>query len=311
MKKNPLVLLLGVSGTFFIIFLIFVYLAMGSFVREGARTSFLAKFGAGIGVIELKGVIMDSKKILKEVERFEASSDIRGVILRINSPGGAVAPSQEIHDAILKLRKKKPVVASFDSVAASGGYYVAVAADKIVTNPGSMTGSIGVIMNFHDLSQLYKWAKVDSYNVKSGKFKDVGNEARPMTGEEKALMQDMIMNVYHQFVRAVADGRKLPVDTVLKLADGRVYTGEQAVKLGLADELGGMDAAVEQVKKLAKISGKTNLVYPQHRRPGILEYFRDGGPESLLDRLVRAVVHSATNVMTENEAWSGKSLLFM
>ena len=306
-----MVLLLGLSGCFFVVFLIFVYFAMGGFVREGARTSILSRMGAGIGVIELKGVIMDSKKILKQLERFEENSEIKGVVVRINSPGGAVAPSQEIHDAVIRVRKKKPVVASFESVAASGGYYVAVAADKIVTNPGSMTGSIGVIMDFANLSELYKWAKVERFNVKSGKFKDVGNDTRAMTPEEKELMQAMINNVYQQFVRAVADGRKLPIDKVTELADGRVYTGEQAVKLGLADELGGMDMAVEQLKKIAKIEGKTNLIYPDVRRKNVLEFLSGDTPDSLVQRLMRSIFDGFINVMNEHRAWNGKTLLFM
>ncbi len=312
MKKNPLVLLLALSGTFFLLFLAFVWLAMGSFVREGAKTALLQRTGNQVGVLELKGVIMDSKKFLKNVERFEESSEIKGVILRINSPGGAVAPSEEMHAAVLRLKKAKPVIASFESLAASGGYYVAVAADKIVTNAGTMTGSIGVIMDFANMGELYKWAKIDRYNVKSGKYKDIGNDTRPMSPDEKAVMQDMIMNVYGQFVKAVADGRKLPLDRVTELADGRIYTGEQAVKLGLADKIGGIDTAIEEIKTAAKLSGKVNLVYPEQRKRTFLEVLSGPQPEGGLFRgLFRQALGAIRDELQEMQAENGKMPMFL
>ena len=240
-----------------------------------------------IGVLPITGVILDSTKALKELKALEENDDIKGVIVRINSPGGAVAPSQEIYDAVKRLRKTKPVIASFDSVAASGGYYIAVGAEKIITNPGSMTGSIGVIMDFVNLAELYKWAKVDRFNIKSGKFKDIGTENRPMTADEKAVMQGMILNVYEQFVTAVAEGRKMPKEKVKELADGRAYTGDQAVKLGLADKLGGMDFAVETMKEMAKIKGKPELVYPDEKRNRFLEVFT----ESIANGIIRGVAN--------------------
>ncbi|NUM88058.1 MAG: signal peptide peptidase SppA [Bdellovibrionales bacterium] len=312
MKKNPLVLLLALSGTFFLLFLAFVWLAMGSFVREGAKTALLQRTGNQVGVLELKGVILESKKFLKNVERFEESSEIKGVILRINSPGGAVAPSEEMHAAVMRLKKSKPVIASFESVAASGGYYVAVAADKIVTNAGTMTGSIGVIMDFANMGELYKWAKVERYNVKSGKYKDIGNDTRPMSADEKGIMQDMIMNVYGQFVRAVANGRKLPLDKVTEMADGRIYTGEQAVSLGLADKIGGIDVAIEEMKAAAKLTGKVNLVYPEQRKRSFLEML--GGPQpegGLFKGLVRQVLTAVQEQITEVRALNGKLPMFL
>lgn len=291
MKKNPLVLLLGISGAFFSLFLVFVFFAMGSFVKEG-KTSFLNR-GASVGVLPIDGVIMDSQKTLKQIKKYEENDEIKGVIVRINSPGGAVAPSQEIYEALQRLKKVKPVISSFDSLAASGGYYIAVATDKIITNPGTMTGSIGVIMEFANLSELYKWAKVDRYNIKSGKFKDVGSESRAMSPEEKQVMQDMVMSVYEQFVRAVATGRKLSVERVKELADGRIYTGEQAVKYGLADKLGGLEVALEEMKVLAKIKGKPVMVYPESKKRSIVELFTSGVSEG--------IVHSVFNALGLSE----------
>lgn len=285
MKKNPLVILLAISALFFTVFLVFVFSTMGSIVKD--RT-IIGRGGMSVGVVKIKGVIMDSHKVLKELKEFEEDSSVKAVLLRIDSPGGAVGPSQEIHDAVLRVRKTKPVVASFESVAASGGFYVAVAAQKIVSNAGTLTGSIGVIMDFANLSELYKWAKVDRFVVKSGKFKDVGSDSRPMTPEEKALMQELIGNVYEQFLKAVADGRKLPVDMVRPYADGRVLTGEQAFNAKLVDRLGGLDVALEEIRGLAKMDAKQklNLIYPEPKRRSLLEVLGSGAADSLVDGLL-------------------------
>lgn len=281
MKKNPLLVLLAISAVFFGIFLFFVFFTMGNIVRD---RSILARGGVNMGVIRLRGPIMEAQKVLKEFKEFEEASDIKAIIVRIDSPGGAVGPSQEIHDAIKRVRKTKPVVASFESVAASGGYYVAVAADSIISNPGTLTGSIGVIMDFANLTDLYKWAKIDRFNLKSGKFKDAGTDTRPMTAEEKELLQGLVDNVYQQFLKAVADGRKLPIERVKPFADGRVLSGEQAYVAGLVDKLGGLDVAIEQAKALAKVDAKqkVNLVQPEPKRKSLLEVLGQGAAEGLV-----------------------------
>jgi protease-4 len=282
MNKNPLFALLGISAIFFCLFLVFVFATMGNIVKD---RSIIGHSGVSVGVVKVKGVIMDSQKVLKELKEFEEDTSIRAVLLRIDSPGGAVGPSQEIHDAVLRVRKTKPVVASFESVAASGGFYIAVAAQRIVSNPGTLTGSIGVIMDFANLSELYKWAKVDRYNLKSGKFKDVGSENRPMTADERELMQGLISNVYEQFLKAVADGRKLPVETVRPIADGRVLTGEQAFKAKLVDKLGGVDVALDEIRDLAKLDPKQKirLVTPEPKKRSILELLGSEAADSLMN----------------------------
>jgi protease-4 len=286
MKKNPLVLLLAISGVFFALFLLFVFFAMGNIVKD---RSLLARGGVSVGVVKVHDVIMDSEKSLKQLKEFEEDTSIKAVIVRIDSPGGAVGPSQEIHDAIKRVRKTKPVVASFESVAASGGYYIAVAGDRIVSNPGTLTGSIGVIMNMANLSELYKWAKVERYNIKSGKFKDVGADTRAMSPEERQLVQNLIDNVYNQFLKAVADGRRLPIDSVKPYADGRILSGEQAMAAGLVDKLGGIDVAIELVKELAKIDPKqkVNLVFPEPKRRSLLEVIGQGAADSVFDALAQ------------------------
>lgn len=308
MKKNPLVVLLAVSAAFFAIFLIFVFSTMGALVKD---KTIIGRGGVSVGVVKVKGVIMDSHKVLKELKEFEEDSSIKAVLLRIDSPGGAVGPSQEIHDAVLRVKKTKPVVASFESVAASGGFYVAVAAQKIVTNPGTLTGSIGVIMDFANLAELYKWAKVDRYVIKSGKFKDVGSDSRAMTPEEKQLLQDLIGNVYEQFLKAVADGRKLPLDAVRPYADGRILTGEQAFRAKLVDRLGGLDAALEEVRALAKMDAKQklNLVYPEPKRRSLLEMLGSGAADSLLDGVVERF--PALQELQQRGAQGSRGLFFL
>ncbi len=309
MKKNPLLLLLGVSAVFFCIFLLFVFFTVGNIARD---KPLLARGGVDVGVVKLSGVIMESQKVLRELKELEEDSSIKAIILRINSPGGAVGPSQEIHDAVLRVRKTKPVVASFESVAASGGYYVAVAADQIVSNPGTLTGSIGVIMDFANLEELYKWAKVDRYNLKSGKFKDAGTDTRSMTPEERALLQGLITNVYDQFLKAVADGRKLPIERVRPYADGRVLSGEQAFQAGLVDKLGGLDVAVDVVKVLAKIDAKrkVNLVFPEPRRRSVLELIGQGAAEGMMKGFT-SFLNSESLESLRQQTRSQKSLFFL
>jgi len=288
MKKNPLLVLLGVSALFFVLFLVFVFSTMGNIVKD---RNIIGRGGVSVGVVKIKGVIMDSHKTLKELKEFEEDNSVKAVLLRIDSPGGAVGPSQEIHDAVLRVKKTKPVVASFESVAASGGFYVAVAAQKIVSNAGTLTGSIGVIMDFANLADLYKWAKVERYVVKSGKFKDVGSDSRAMTPEEKDLLQSLITNVYEQFLKAVADGRKLPVDQVRPYADGRILTGEQAFNAKLVDRLGGLDVALEEIRTLAKLEAKAklNLIYPEPKRRSLLEVLGSGAADSLVHGVLEKV----------------------
>ncbi len=213
-----------------------------------------------IGVVELKGVILDSRRFIEDLDLLIEDPQVKGVVLRINSPGGAVAPSQEIYDHILTAKKSFPVYASLASVAASGGYYAAVAASKIYANPGTITGSIGVIMQFNDVSKLMDWAKISSVTVKTGKFKDVGSPARAMTAEEKELLQSMVDNVLGQFRKAVADGRGLPMEKVVEVSDGRIFSGEQAKGLNLVDELGSFEKTIKAMATDLKLGDDYRVV---------------------------------------------------
>ncbi len=218
-----------------------------------------------IAVIRLTGMIIDKEQSAllsqvgsctqakKALRKALKDKHIRAVLLRINSPGGTVATSQEIQEAVLAVREAgKPVVASMGDVAASGGYYVASAADKIVAEPGTITGSIGVIMNLVNLQGVEEKLGIKPSVVKSGQFKDVGSPNRPMTTEEENLLKGIIMDSYDQFINAVAIGRKMNLESVRKLADGRIYSGRQALKVGLIDELGGYEAALKKTQTLAR-----------------------------------------------------------
>ena len=229
-----------------------------------------------IGVVNVEGIISDSVEITEQLDEFGRDDSIIAVVLRVDSPGGGVAASQEIYDAVIELKKAKIVVASMGSIAASGGLLVACAADKIVANPGTITGSISAIMHFANFEELLKKVGVKSAVVKSGKYKDMGSPFRDMTAEEKVIVQDLVDDIYNQFVDIIAKERKLPRERVIEIADGRVFSGRKAKELGLVDYLGDMASAAKLAGKLAGRGGKYDLVYPQKKRTSIFDYLIDG-----------------------------------
>jgi protease IV len=234
-----------------------------------------ALFGPRVAIVELEGVILEADDLVRELKDYRESAAVRAVVVRINSPGGVVAPTQELHDAVLRLRQAgKPVVASLGSVAASGGYYVAVACDEIYANPGTLTGSIGVIMQLANLEQLLKKVGVDYVVVKAGQFKDIGNVARAMTADERRVMQALLDDVHGQFIGAVAAGRKLPREDVVRFADGRVFSGVQARDLRMVDALGGLEDAVLGAAKLAGIPAPPAVIR-QRRRFSVMDLLRN------------------------------------
>ncbi|MDZ4678242.1 MAG: signal peptide peptidase SppA [Oligoflexia bacterium] len=270
MKKNPWVVAITLVGVFMV--LMFIGICAAMYTAFGEKTAVVSS--NSVLILDVKGIIIDSRQFIKTLHKYREDEDVKAIVIRLDSPGGVVGPSQEIYDEILRTREMgKHVVASLGSVAASGAYYIAVACEKIVTNPGTITGSIGVIMEFANLSRLYDWAKIERYVVKSGSFKDIGNEYRSMTPPERAVIQDMIDNVHNQFRQAVVKGRKMKVEEVNKFADGRIFSGEQAVKVGMADSLGGLHEAVELAGKLAGIKGKPEMVFPPPKRPKFIDMF--------------------------------------
>jgi len=228
-----------------------------------------------VAVVPIEGEIVESRTAVESLHKYADDSSVKAIVMRINSPGGAVAPSQEIYEAIGKIRETsgKPVIASLDSVAASGGFYIASACDEIVANPGSITGSIGVIMQWMDLKDLLAWAKVKPETITSGTMKAAGSPYRELSETERTYLQHVSDQLHGQFIRAVAAGRKGKISEaqVSAIADGRIFTGEEALALKLIDKLGNLDDAVSLAAKLAKVEGEPGLIYPRKRDGGLLE----------------------------------------
>jgi len=276
-KRSPLTifLMLGAILAFFIGVALLILPVVG-------KKGILAKTNK-VGVVEIIGVIADSKTTLKQLKRFRENDAVKAVVIRINSPGGAVGPSQEILEEISRMRPKKKVVASMGSVAASGGYYIASGADVIIANPGTLTGSIGVIMNFANVEKLTEKLGIDLYNLHAGKFKDVGSPYRSMTPVEKEYLQKLLDNVHEQFIVDVARGRHMLAHKVRELADGRVFTGETAKNLGLVDKLGDLQDAIDLAGRLGGIKGKVEAVYPPKEKLSLFSLIFGNEAEELLE----------------------------
>jgi len=247
-----------------VVVLVLFFSGLVLIVRLSGKPSRLP-FGDKIAVVEIQGVITQSFPVIDEIHHHLADDAVKAIILRIDSPGGGVGPSQEIYREVLKAKQKKKIVTSMGAVAASGGYYVACASDLIVANPGTITGSIGVIMQFSNFEELLKKIGIKGVVLKSGEHKDIGSPFREMTPEEKKIMQETLDNVHQQFIRAVAEGRNLDPAKVLPIADGRIMTGEQAKQLGLVDKMGNLDDAIEEAAKLVGIEGRPHVLYPKKK----------------------------------------------
>jgi protease IV len=258
-KKNPVLIVLVILAAAFIVLGTAMYFISGFFSSNPSAIGFSEK----IGVIEIAGQISDSSLILDQLNSFSKNKHIKAIVLRIDSPGGAVGASQEIYREVLRVRESKKVIVSMGDTAASGGYYIAAAGDKIVANPGTITGSIGVIMSFYRIDELSKKIGLSLEVIKSGEFKDTGSSFREMTDREKELMNQVVLNIQEQFIKAVAEGRNLPVEKVRGIADGRIFSGEMAMELGLVDELGNFQDAVNRAAELSGIKGEPTLVYPE------------------------------------------------
>lgn len=252
-----------------------VFVAIFAFASREDGTG-MTSFGRNnVAVVPITGEIVSSSPAIDQLSHFADSRSIKAIVVRINSPGGAVAPSQELYEEILRIRREtgKPVVASFDTVAASGGYYIASACDEIVANPGSITGSIGVIAQWFNLEELVQWAKLRPETFTSGQLKDAGSPFRDMTPEERDYYQRIVTQLHEQFILAVIEGRdgRMTPEEVREIADGRVFTGNEALELKLVDQTGGLKHALRVAGELAGISGEPSPVYPRVERPGLLD----------------------------------------
>lgn len=250
--------------------LIFIFLAgIGSGLLLSGDSSFSS--GDKVAVLRVEDIILDSQIYLESLDAIAKDDSVKALVVRINSPGGAVGPSQEIFSELKKLGKELPIVASIGGVGASGGYYIACAAQKIYANPGAITGSIGVIAQFASYEKLLDWAMIDVEIIKSGKYKDVGSSFRKMNEADKQYIQQLIDNVYEQFKSVVADARDLDTKQIDKVADGKIYTGEQALKLKLIDELGTINDAIRMAGDLGGIEGKPEVIYFPKKKSRLMD----------------------------------------
>jgi protease-4 len=259
----------GVFALFVVAVFTLVYLSFGT---EADNDGF-SGFGSKIGVVDLTGVILSPKQVVGQLKKFAEDDSIKAIILHVNSPGGGVAASEEIYREVKRIRdeKKKRIVASIETVGASGAYYVSSATDKIYADNGSIVGSIGVIAEWVNYGELLKWAKLNAITMKAGEFKDTGNPTREMTPAERAYMQGLIDNMHTQFIQAVADGRHAKELDIRAIANGKVWTGEQAFSLKLVDQITDFEGAVKDTAKAVGISGEPNLVYPQKEKRSALD----------------------------------------
>ena len=221
-----------------------------------------------IALVRIQGMLMDSQNIVRQLSNYRHNPNVRGIVLRIDSPGGAVAPAQEIYNEIMKLKADhKTVYASMGTVAASGGYYIACAANYVLANPGTLTGSIAAVMAFSNIEELTDKIGIKPIIIKSGKYKDVGSPLRGMKPEERKLLQSVVDDVHQQFVQAVAKGRGLPVSEVNEIADGRIMTGQQALTLKLVDEMGGLEKTIELLAKKIGVEGRPKVIEEKEKTP--------------------------------------------
>jgi protease-4 len=264
-----------VGGGGFFLFLLAVFAIIYTSVKADRSDGFSSAFGDKIAVVDLEGVIVEPKTVVGYLKKYADDDSIKAIILHVNTPGGGAAASQEIYQAVKRIRdqKKKRIVASIETVGASGGYYVASATDKIYANPASIVGSIGVIAEWYNYGELIKWAKLKDITLKAGEFKDTGSPTRDLTPAERAYLQALIDDMHTQFINAVAEGRKAKMkpEQVRALADGKVWTGAQAMPLGLIDQLTDFQGAVDDTAKAVGISGEPTLVRPQKERRTLLD----------------------------------------
>src|SRR5271168_2342972 len=262
-----------IGGGAFFLFTLAVFTLVYLTLHAGGERGSLAGFGDKIGVVELEGVILDPKIVVGQLKKFADDDSIKAIIIHVNSPGGGVAASEEIYRAVKRVRdeKKKRIVASIETVGASGAYYVSSATNKIFADNGSVVGSIGVIAEWVNYGDLMRWAKLKPEVLKVGALKDTGDPSREMTPAERAYMQSLIDNMYGQFVQAVADGRHQKAADIKAIADGRVWTGQEALPMHLIDQVADFEAAVDDTAKAVGITGKPVLVHPEKDRKTVLD----------------------------------------
>jgi protease-4 len=269
MKRNPVLIGLTVVAILLVVFFVSIFTLTGT-----TKGGFPFVIDEKIAVVNIEGPIKDSRTVIDQLLMFKKDSEVKAIVLRIDSPGGGIGPTQEIYEEVKKIRNKgnKRVFASMGSVAASGGYYIACAAEKIVANPGTITGSIGVIIEFTNVEELMRKIGLKSVLIKSGEFKDVMSPFKTMTDEEKTMLQGVIDSVHNQFIEAVTSSRKLKREDVVKIADGRIFSGEQAKELGLIDSFGTLQDTISMAAEYTGIKGEPKVVYPPQKGFSLLDF---------------------------------------
>ncbi len=253
----------------------------------------------GVGLVEVKGMILDSKEPVRQLRYFLKNDNVKAVVLRVDSPGGIVGPSQEISDEVRKFAEQKKIIVSMGSLAASGGYYISAPATLIYANPGTITASIGVILKLSNIESLMDKIGIKSHTLKTGKFKDSGSPVRQFSEEDRAMLQSVIDSTHEQFIKAVASGRKLPVEEVRKVADGRILSGEQAKAFKLVDRLGTLQDAIEEAGKQAGIVGEPELILPPKKKVDYMDLLTESVEGSIRGSLGR--LNSGMKLMYEVE----------
>ncbi len=284
-KRSRVLLWIVIGGGAFFLFALSVFTLVYLALRTENRSEF-AGFGDKIGVVDLEGVIISPNPVVGQLKRFGDDDSIKAIILHVNTPGGGVAASEEIYREVARLRKDKhkKIIVSIETVGASGGYYISSAADKIFADEGSIVGSIGVIAQWVNYGDFLKWLKLQPITFKAGEFKDAGSPTRPMTDAEKKYFQELLDNMHGQFIHAVAQGRKMKEEDVKAIADGKVWTGQQAAQMKLIDQVGDFRAAVEDTAKSVGIKGEPTLVRPEKERKTLLDLLFGDLSEWLPDR---------------------------
>jgi len=271
-RRSRTLLWVVIGGGAFFLFLLAVFALVYVSMRS-SREARLGGFGDKIGIVDIEGLIVTPKNVVPQLKQYADDDSIKAIILHINTPGGGVAASQEIYNEVKRIRdeKKKKIIASIETVGASGGYYIASACNKIFADEGSIVGSIGVIAEWVNYGDLMRWAKLKEQLLKAGEFKDTGNPTRDLTPAERVYMQGIVDNMHTQFIEAVAEGRHLKVEDVRPLADGKVWTGQQALPLKLVDQLGDFETAVKDTAKSVGIKGEPNLIKPEKEKKTLLD----------------------------------------
>jgi protease-4 len=296
MKKNPVLIVVVTAVALGAIYFGIVFVT--SLVSGNKRTATTLQMVGGdkVALVKLEGLLITSEPVVEELNGYAEDSSVKAIVLRIDSPGGGVVVSQEIYNAVKNARKEgKKVVASMGTVAASGGYYVAAAADRIVANPGTLTGSIGVKMEFANIEKLLEKIGVRGLVVKAGEFKDVGSPFREMSAPEKKILQDVIDDVHSQFIQAVAEGRHMQEAEVRAIADGRIFTGRQALDLKLVDQLGDLSDSINVAGEMVGIHGKPRVIEKRKKIP-FFDYLKEESASWVADVITRGIGRSSVTL---------------